>query len=81
MEKSNRKNEEKPRVSVIMGVYNAKNKRMINQSLKSVFSQTFQNFELIICDDGSTNLCTAYLKEIAYKNEKVRLIRNKKIWD
>ena len=78
MEKLNRKNEEKPRVSVIMGVYNAKNKRMINQSLKSVFSQTFQNFELIICDDGSTNLCAAYLKKIAQKSEKVRLIRNEK---
>lgn len=42
-----------PLVSVIIPVYNAA--RTINEALQSVFSQTFQDFEVIVVDDGSTD--------------------------
>ena len=42
---------EEPLVSIIMPVYNRKN--IVLSSIKSVLKQTYENFELIIVDDGS----------------------------
>lgn len=39
------------KVSVIMGIYNSE--RTLKDSLDSLVHQTFQDFELILCDDGS----------------------------
>ena len=42
-----------PKVSVIIGIYNPPRKHL-HESLESVFSQTFQDFEVIVVDDGSS---------------------------
>jgi glycosyltransferase involved in cell wall biosynthesis len=42
-----------PLVSIIMLTYNRAN--YIGEAIKSVFAQTYQNWELIILDDGSTD--------------------------
>jgi glycosyltransferase involved in cell wall biosynthesis len=42
-----------PRVSVVIPAYNAA--LTIGQTLDSVFSQTFRNFEVVLVDDGSTD--------------------------
>lgn len=42
-----------PRLSIIMPVYNAE--RYVEEALKSLLSQTFDDFELIIINDGSTD--------------------------
>jgi glycosyltransferase EpsE len=43
----------KPLVSIVMGVYNCEN--TIIEALDSIFSQTYEDIEIIICDDGSTD--------------------------
>ncbi|MFQ6034255.1 MAG: glycosyltransferase [Sedimentisphaerales bacterium] len=43
----------KPKVSVLICVYNGE--KFIGQALESIYSQTYQDFELIIVDDASTD--------------------------
>ncbi len=62
----------KPLVSVIIPVYNRY--QFLKEAIDSVLSQTFQNFELIIVDDGSDN--TSYLINNEYK-DKIIYIRHK----
>ena len=59
-----------PRVSVIIPVYNGA--ATIDRALKSVFDQTFTDYEIVICDDGSTDNTPAVL---ATYGEKIRVVR------
>lgn len=66
-----------PLVSVIMPVYNAGN--FLNGAVKSILNQTYNNFELLIIDDASTdNAPSHFLKEIVGRDSRVRLIIHSK---
>ena len=52
------------KVSILMGVYNCE--ATLQESIESILSQTFNSWELIICDDGSIDST----KEIAYQYVK-----------
>lgn len=67
-----------PKVSVIMGVYNLPNKEILNKSIGSILSQTYSDFEFIICDDGSTDNTFDIVKEICQNDKRVILLKNKK---
>ena len=54
-----------PKISVIIPVYNAQD--TINDCLKSIFSQTFKDLEIIAIDDGSTDASLSILKKWADK--------------
>lgn len=66
-----------PKISVIMGIYNSK-KEYLKQSIDSILNQTYKDFEFIICNDGSTNDCMKWAKEICKDDKRVRFIENKK---
>ncbi|MDH4403445.1 MAG: glycosyltransferase family A protein [Flavobacterium sp.] len=67
----------KYKVAVIMSVYNTPFK-MVKRAIDSVLNQTFQDFELLIIDDGSTNNSHQLILEYAILNEnKVTYLRHK----
>ncbi len=65
------------KVSVIMGIYNCES--TLEEAAVSIFHQTFTNWELIMCDDGSTDRTLEVAKKLARKRPgQVRVIRNRK---
>jgi len=63
-----------PKISVIMGVYNGKD-GIIN-AINSIRSQTYDNWECIICDDGSTDGTWDVLKRVTNGDERFVLVRH-----
>lgn len=52
-----------PLISVIIPLFNKEN--FIENTLKSVFAQTFSDFEIVIIDDGSTDNSTKIVKSFS----------------
>lgn len=65
-----------PTVSIISGAYNIENCFSYKKSIESVLSQTFSDFEFIICDDGSSDKTYDILSEYAELDSRIKLIRN-----
>lgn len=61
-----------PRVSVITPAYNCE--RWIRETIESVRAQTFADWEMIVCDDGSTDATGRVADEIAARDSRVRVI-------
>jgi len=64
-----------PRISIIMPVYNMS--AYIKEAVDSVILQTFQNWELIIIDDCSTDNSLDIIRKLASKNHKIHIISTK----
>ena len=62
-----------PKVSVLMPVYNTK-EEFLRESIESILNQTFQEFELIIIDDGSANDVESIVK--TYKDSRIVFYKN-----
>ena len=66
-----------PKVSVIMGVYNVET--TIEAAINSILEQTYQDFELILCDDGSTDKTFDVASQYEKKyTDKIVLLKNEK---
>tara|TARA_Y100000590_G_scaffold425406_1_gene533359 strand:- start:644 stop:1474 length:831 start_codon:yes stop_codon:yes gene_type:complete len=65
----------KPTVSVVMSIYNGEN--FLNKSLQSVFEQTYQDYEIVVIDDGSTDKTSFILDNLLNNHRIDLLIRNK----
>lgn len=61
-------------VSVIMGIYNCS--KTLQEALDSLYTQTFQDFEIILCDDGSSDETYSIASENASKKQNIVLLRN-----
>jgi teichuronic acid biosynthesis glycosyltransferase TuaG len=62
-------------VSIITPSYNSE--EYISQTIESVLSQTYKNFELIIIDDGSLDNSLEIINKYVVKDERVKLIISK----
>lgn len=65
-----------PILSVIMGTYNIERLKVFNQSMESVLKQTMPDFELIICNDGSTDRTQEILEILAMQDSRVKILHN-----
>lgn len=63
-----------PKVSVLMPAYNAE--KYIVEAIESILSQTFQDFEFIIINDGSTDNTVKIIQEYAKRDKRIRFINN-----
>lgn len=63
-------------VTVIMPAWNAG--KTIKKSIESILNQTWQNIELIIVDDASTDNTWDVLCEYEKKDSRVKILKNKK---
>lgn len=60
------------KASVIMPIYNMK--KYLERAVESVLNQTYQNFEIILVDDGSTDGCEKLCDEYAKKRNNISVI-------
>ena len=75
----------KPKISVVVAAYNIAD--FISQCFESIISQTYDNYEVIVINDGSTDntlsICQSYAKKhanfivINQKNQGLSAVRNR----
>ena len=65
-----------PKVSVIMGVHNGE--KTLSRAIDSILNQTFSDFELIICDDFSTDATYKIMKSYALKDNRIIILKNER---
>lgn len=63
-----------PTVSVGLPVFNGE--RYLGQSLDSLLDQTFTDFEVVVCDNASTDATPTIVAERAARDPRVRYVRN-----
>ena len=61
-----------PVVSVVMAVYNEQ--PYLEEAVQSILGQTFEDFEFIIVNDGSTDGSKDVLERFAERDDRIRLI-------
>ena len=64
-------------ISVIISVFNGENS--IAESLQSIQEQSYNNLEILVLDDGSTDSTYKILNEIAKQDKRIILFKNQKI--
>ncbi len=66
---------EKPLVSVLMSNYNYA--KYVGEAIESVLNQTYQNFEIVVCDDGSADNSLEVVSRYVGNDPRVRLVAKK----
>lgn len=68
------KNEFNELISIVMPAYNSE--KYIADAIDSIIRQTYENWELIIIDDGSIDQTTDIVSKYICSNEKIKLYSN-----
>ena len=61
-----------PKVSVVMAVYNER--PYLGTAVQSILDQTFEDFEFLIVNDGSTDGSKKVLEEFGQSDDRIRLV-------
>lgn len=64
----------KPKISILMGIYNCA--KTLPEAVDSILCQTFTDWELILCDDGSSDETPAIAETYALRDGRIKFIRN-----
>ncbi|MBT7823158.1 MAG: glycosyltransferase [Candidatus Marinimicrobia bacterium] len=64
-----------PKISVVMPVYNSSH--FLKDSINSILTQSFSNFEFIIINDGSTDNSLELINSFQHKDERIIVINQK----
>lgn len=66
------------RSNLLVSIYIPTHNRVerLERALRSVLNQTYENYEILVCDDGSTDGTSAWVSEQAAGNPKIRYFRN-----
>ncbi len=64
------------KISVLMSVYNDEN--LLKESIESILNQTYENFELLICNDSSLDNTSKVLSFYEKNDSRIKVINNKK---
>jgi glycosyltransferase involved in cell wall biosynthesis len=73
---SGRPEDEPPAISVVMAAFNAE--RFIGEAIASVLTQTFDDLELIVVDDASSDGTGDVIAHFAERDGRVRMLRNER---
>jgi glycosyltransferase involved in cell wall biosynthesis len=65
-----------PRVTVVIPTYNVAER--LDECIESIVKQTFQDWEIVACDDASTDGTWEKLRRWAEKEPRIRLLRNER---
>lgn len=63
-----------PKISVLMGIYNCAD--TLAQAISAIQNQTYTNWELILCEDGSSDNTYEVARELAANDSRIVLLRN-----
>lgn len=66
--------EDKGKISILMGAYNCAD--TIKEAIASIQNQTYENWELIICDDASSDDTYKIVEEMQKTEPRIILIKN-----
>lgn len=66
----------KPLISILMGIYNCSD--TLEEAVQCIVNQTYENWELIMCDDCSLDDTYEVAKKLAEQEPRIVLIRNEK---
>ncbi|MBQ8238027.1 MAG: glycosyltransferase [Oscillospiraceae bacterium] len=64
------------KISILMGIYNCAD--TLEQAVLSIQNQTYSNWELILCEDGSSDNTYEVAQTLASKDSRIVLLRNEK---
>lgn len=68
--------ENKPKISVLMGLYNCS--ETLLEAVSYIQAQTYENWELIMCDDCSTDNTYELAVDISNKDNRIKVLKNEK---
>ena len=63
-------------ISIAMATYNGE--KYLKEQIDSILNQSIQEFELVVCDDCSTDNTWSMLEEYAQHDNRITIIENEK---
>lgn len=63
-------------VSIIMPAYNSE--KYISEAINSVLAQTYDNWELLVIDDGSNDKTYQIINEFRQRDQRIKPLQNTK---